>query len=105
MQLVGRTVHRIILHNGIHLGAPGAGFIAKTILHVDKVKNMISPMGKLGADEMVLTPIGVFLRFEKEKLEKVVPFANIYELDLAPEAAVEKVAKEPKPAKIEKAVA
>src|SRR4051812_41664669 len=95
-QLLGRVVHRAQFHNGVHLGVPPHARVEKAILH--EKTSFPKPLGRRCADEMQVTPIGVYIRFGDE--EKVVPWSNIYEVDLLPEQ--EYVLPEPKEMKVKK---
>lgn len=79
--LAGRTVHRVILHNGVSVSPPPKATNEKSMFH--RGYPGAKPMNRPVADEMLLTPAGVYARFGT--YEKLVPYANVYECDLAPE--------------------
>lgn len=79
--LANRGVYRIMLHNGVHLGLPPNARVERMIMHKDAP--WAKPMGRPVAELMTLTPAGVHVRFPGE-IEKLIPYANIYEADLAP---------------------
>lgn len=81
VSLAGRAVYRIMLHNGVHLGLPPNSRVERMIMAKDAPWS--KPQGRPVADVMTLTPVGVYVRFPGE-IEKLIPFANIYEADLAP---------------------
>lgn len=84
--LNGRAVYRIMLHNGVHLGVAPTARVEKSIMAKDAPYAKVTMgLGRVVADRMVITPAGVHISFPGE-IEKLVPFANIYEADLAPEA-------------------
>lgn len=79
--IAGRAVYRIMLHNGVHLGLPPNSRVERMIMAKDAPWS--KPQGRPVAEVMTLTPVGVYVRFPGE-IEKLIPFANIYEADLAP---------------------
>ncbi len=80
-----------MFHNGIHIGSTNAhpGAVTKCIF-CDGDSRFIKSSGAK-AKAMILTPAGLFLEFQ-DGAEKLIPFANIYEVDLMQEPKAEKKA-------------
>lgn len=78
--LIGRTLWRVILHNGVAIAPPGRGSNERSIFH--KASPWPKPQGRPYADELFVVADGLFARLDK--YEKFIPWANVYEADLAP---------------------
>lgn len=77
--LNGRNVARVHLHNGVYIGIPPNARVEKVIINLNS--SLVLPLNRKGASSMRLTPLGLHVFFD-EGVEKLVPFANIYEMDL-----------------------
>ena len=78
--LLGRTIWRVILHTGISTTPPPRLSAEKGLFHTQSP--WAKPMGRPTADEMTVADNGIYCRFGN--YEKLVPWANVYEMDLAP---------------------
>lgn len=80
-QLIGRSIDRVILHNGVSIAPLPMMKIEKSLFR--KAATIPKPPQRNHADVLVLTAEGVYCRYGT--YEKLVPHANIYEIDFAPE--------------------
>ena len=82
LNLVGRKINRVILHNGVNIGFLPAMRIEKGLfLEASKIAK---PPNRKHADELVFTEQGLYCRYGN--YEKIVPWANVYEADFEPAA-------------------
>ena len=82
VNLLGRSVDRVILHNGVHLGRKLTSRVEKCILR--KGCDFAPIPGREMATKMEVCPAGVYVEFP-DGHGKLIPFTNMYEADLAPE--------------------